>query len=225
MALLDGVKKALKMCGQAFTMTVHDRLETMEQRQAETDNVMLRASIRLAEQVRRSGTYEVIPVSGSESFHPAAALARHLYSVFPSHRAHVTGSDASWCRELARAGYTIEGAGTGDSPVSILRIGGTFDPANIDPRNARPAVVIVDLETAAEARVNEMRALDYAWYIVLEHPKACEAGRFYANYPVVLPEWRGETIFFRDHATFLHALRWCEAVLRQVYFGPAAESD
>ena len=53
-----------------FTITVHDRLENMEQRQALTDNVLLRASLRLAEQVRRSGRYEVVPSEDPRNFDP-----------------------------------------------------------------------------------------------------------------------------------------------------------
>src|SRR5579862_8991190 len=89
MPFLDGVKEILKMCGHAFTITVHDRLETMEQRQAETDNVLLRASLRLAEQVRRSGRYEVLASEDPKNFHPAVALTRHLYSMFPAPSARV----------------------------------------------------------------------------------------------------------------------------------------
>ncbi len=85
-AVLDGIKKVLKMCGHAFTVTVHDRLETMEQRQAETDNVILRASIYLAEQVRRGGRYEVVSSASPRDLDPALALARHLYPMFPRTR-------------------------------------------------------------------------------------------------------------------------------------------
>lgn len=109
MTLVDGVKKILKMCGHAFTVTVHDRLETMEQRQAETDNVLLRASLRLAEQVRRSGRYEVLASEDPKNFHPALALARHLYSMFPRHGARVIGcpDEDGWTAELSAMGYAL----------------------------------------------------------------------------------------------------------------------
>ena len=229
MAFVDGVKKILRMCGHAFTTTVHDRLETMEQRQAETDNVLLRASLRLAEQVRRSGRYEVLASEDPKNFRPALALARHLYSMFPAHGACVIGchsmnrgsGDAGWPAELSAMGYTLEPEIAASGPLAIVRICGALELGN-----SRPAVVIADLEAAAVDRVNAMRTLGYGWHIVLEQPvQAREAGRFYANYPVILPEWRGHTMFFRDHATFLYALHWCEAVLRQVYFGPAEECD
>jgi len=223
MALLDGIKKILKMCGHAFTVTVHDRLETMEQRQAETDNVLLRASLRMAEQVRRSGRYEVVPSEDPRSFDPALALARYLYSAFSSPVAAQIGcDDATWTRELSAMGYTVGTAGSamGAEQPAIVRVCGV-----IELGDARPAVVVANLEAAAEDRVTAMRSLGYRWHVVVERPQAGEAGRFYANYAIILPEWSGNTIFFRDHATFLRALQWCEGVLRQVYFGPAEESD
>jgi hypothetical protein len=228
MALADGVKKILKMCGHAFTITVHDRLETMEQRQAETDNVLLRASIRLADQVRRSGRYEVLASEDPKSFHPAFALARHLYSLFPSHGTRVIGcsspeclsDDLAWSAEFPAMGYVLESEDAASGALAMVRMRGAAELGNL-----RPAVVVADLDAAAENRVKEMRALGYPWHIVLESAsQGGEAARFYANYAVILPEWRGNTMFFRDHETFLHALHWCDAVLRQVYFGPA-ESD
>ena len=116
-------------------------------------------------------------------------------------------------------GYMVADA-TDPSPA-ILLVCGTFDLGNL-----RPAVLIADLEAAAENRVTAMRSPGYQWHLVLEQPSQVgEVGRFYANYPVILPEWRGNAMFFRDHATFLYALQWCEAVLRQMYFGPAEEGD
>jgi hypothetical protein len=227
MPFVDGVKRMLKMCGHAFTITVHDRLESMERRQTETDNVLLRASVHLAEQVRRSGRYEVLAAEDPKNFHPTVALIRHLYSMFSSPSARVMPcaaasqcSDAiEWTRELAGMGYKIEE--TSDPSPAILLVCGTFDPGNL-----RPAVVIADLDAGAENRVAAMRSLGYRWHLVLGEPSASgEAGKFYANYPVVLPEWRGNAIFFRDHAMFFYALQWCEAVLRQMYFGPAEEGD
>ena len=223
MAVLDGIKKILKMCGHAFTVTVHDRLETMEQRQAETDNVLLRASLRLAEQVRRSGRYEVMHSEEARSFDPALALARYLYSVFPSPIAAQTGcDDASWTRELSAMGYTVRTTGAQGSAEqpAIVRVSGALNLGD-----SRPAVVVADLEAAAEHRVMAMRRLGYGWHLVVERPPAGETGRFYANYATILPQWSGYTIFFRHHPTFLYALQWCEAVLRQVYFGPTEESD
>ena len=228
MTLVDGVKKILKMCGHAFTVTVHDRLETMEQRQAETDNVLLRASLRLAEQVRRSGRYEVLASEDPKNFHPALALARHLYSMFPRHGARVIGcpDEDGWTAELLAMGYALVRDDAGSEALAIVRICGSLEAGLLELGNSRPAVVIADLEGAAGDRVKAMRTLGYSWHIVLEQPSQTgEAGRFYANYTVILPEWRGNTIFFRDHATFLHALHWCEAVLRQVYFGPVEECD
>ncbi|HEV2200561.1 MAG TPA: hypothetical protein VGR73_12130 [Bryobacteraceae bacterium] len=223
MALLDGIKKILKMCGHAFTITVHDRLETMEQRQAETDNVLLRASVRLAEQVRRSGRYEVVPSEDPHNFDPALALAKYLYSVSPSPVAAQTGCDgATWTRELAAMGYTARTADprAGEEQPAMVRVCGA-----IELGESRPAVVVADLEAATQDRVRAMRGLGYRWHIVVERPTAGETGRFYANYAIILPAWSGNTIFFRDHPTFLYALQWCEGVLRQVYFGPAGESD
>lgn len=95
----------------------------------------------------------------------------------------------------------------------------------IELGESRPAVVVADLEAATQDRVTAMRGLGYRWHIVVERPQAGETGRFYANYAIILPEWSGNTIFFRHHPTFLYALQWCEGVLRQVYFGPAEESD
>jgi hypothetical protein len=237
MALFDGVKKILKMCGHAFTLTVHDRLdllETMEQRHAETDNVLLRASIRLAEQVRRSGRYEVLASEDPKNFHPALALARYLYSIFPWHGATVIGchslggssGDAGWSTELSAMGYALERVDAGSEALAIMRICGSLETGLGELGNLRPAVVIADLEAASEDRVKAMRTLGYGWHLVLEQPfQAGEAAKFYANYPVILPGWHGDVMFFRDHGTFLYALHWCEAVLRQVYFGPTEESD
>jgi hypothetical protein len=118
-------------------------------------------------------------------------------------------------------GYVLESADAPSEALAMVRMCGATQLGGL-----RPAVVIADLDAAAEDPVKTMRDLGYAWHIVLESPSpGGEAARFYANYAVILPEWRGNTMFFRDHATFLHALHWCDAVLRQVYFGPAEEAD
>jgi hypothetical protein len=226
MALLAGIKKILKMCGHALTITVHDRLESLEQRQALTDNVLLRASLRLAEQVRRCGPYEVAPSEDPRNFDPALALARYLYSVFPSHgTAEIGCGEANWTNELSAMGYSVKSASPaeGGERLAVVRVCGSIEAGNLDA--SRPSVVVADLEAVAADRAAAMRTLGYRWHLVVERPQAGNAGRFYANYAVILPEWGGNAIFFRDHATFLYALRWCEAVLRQVYFGPAEESD
>ncbi len=122
-------------------------------------------------------------------------------------------------------GYVLDRADTASAHLALLRICGPADFNAIGLSGSRPSAVIADLEAASEDRVNAMRTMDYAWFIVLERPQETRAARFYANYPIILPEWCGEVIFFRDHATFLYALHWCEAVLRHVYFSPSEKRE
>ncbi len=51
MSLLSRVKNVFRMCGHALSITVHERLDGMEQRGADTDNARLQASARLAERL------------------------------------------------------------------------------------------------------------------------------------------------------------------------------
>ncbi len=224
MAFVDGVKRILRMCGHAFTSTVHDRLDTMEQRQAETDNVLLRASIRLAEEVRRSGRYEVLASEDPQTFHPALALLRYLFPMVPAQGARVIGEcqrDIDWKEQLGAIGYCVRDPVEGE--LGVVRACGPLDAILPEVQNLRSALVVADLEAAGRGQA--MKTMGYYWYIVLEQPSGTgEAARFYTNYPVILPQWHGTTIFFREHATFLSALQWCQAVLREVYFGPAEES-
>src|SRR5580765_7129193 len=119
MSLLSRVKHVFRMCGEALSITVHERLDgmeqrradtdnallqasvrlaerldMMEQRRADTDNALLQASVRLAERVRESARYSVVETQEAELLDPGLALALWLYSHLPSRKAGVAGEHA-----------------------------------------------------------------------------------------------------------------------------------
>ena len=68
--------------------------------------------------------------------------------------------------------------------------------------------------------VAELKSRGYGWWIVLYrvHPDPDEIVRFYSNVARSVERSWGNAFFFRDHALFAEAERWCAAVLPRTYF-------
>ncbi len=64
-----------------------------------------------------------------------------------------------------------------------------------------------------EGLVREMKGRGYASHIVIYHLDEDSTISYYCNRSETVPNSWGNVIFFRDHALFAKALRWCEEVL------------
>jgi FkbM family methyltransferase len=64
-----------------------------------------------------------------------------------------------------------------------------------------------------EDLVTEMKARGFAWYIVIYHVDETSTISYYSNRLRTVPKSWGNVLFFSDHATFTHAIRWCGEVL------------
>jgi FkbM family methyltransferase len=67
--------------------------------------------------------------------------------------------------------------------------------------------------------VKEMRSRDYHWYIVFYRVWGKHGTSFYCNHEHSVTGAFGNVFFFRDHAIFGEALKWCAAVLPVTYLG------
>jgi hypothetical protein len=92
MNIRDGVKHWLRMCGHAFSSTVHERLDDIESqvrsaKLVETQTALLQASVHMIENLHALAGRAVIE-TGPAHVSPQAALAAFLYSYVP-HRAAI----------------------------------------------------------------------------------------------------------------------------------------
>jgi hypothetical protein len=92
MNIRDGVKHWLRMCGHAFSSTVHERLDDIEAqvrsaKLVETQTALLQASVHMIENLHALAGRAVIE-TGPAHVSPEAALAAFLYSHVP-HRAAI----------------------------------------------------------------------------------------------------------------------------------------
>ena len=224
--MLTALKRILKMCGHAFTITVHERLDTLEQRSAETDNALLQASIRMAERLPQGATYGVVDAPQSvPAFSRSGTWVRliaHLYSHVRSRTACRIGA----CPEeaaLSAAGYQMApDASEGARELGLLI---AESPAQLAQSlgERRPEVTITGTPDDFVQLVEQMRARGYHWYLVV-HGEG-DGGSFYANYPVRVQAWAGHAFFFRDRETFAEAHSWCAALLKRTYFRFPAGSN
>jgi hypothetical protein len=72
---------------------------------------------------------------------------------------------------------------------------------------------------ALDALVKEMKRRDYAWYIVFYRVWGQTGTSFYCNHDRSVAYAWGNVFFFREHAIFAEALKWCAAVLPVTYVG------
>jgi len=95
----------------------------------------------------------------------------------------------------------IRGMGNGDFTVVMSEF---WDPAHPFGRLATGRL---------EDLVTEMKSRGYHWHIVIYHQDETSAISYYCNRAQTVPNSWGNAFFFRDHAIFAKALRWCEEVL------------
>ena len=222
MSFLSGLKHVFRMCGHALSVTVHERLDVIEQRRAETDNALLQASVRLAERVRQGARYTVIETQEAGLLDPGLALAVWLYSHLPSRKTVAAGehSEALLAR-LAQAGYETCSVAAGDAwpeEVSLALLDSTGDLNGL-----RSTVVVTDLPNDLGRVVTALRGQAYFWHLVLYQQEAGEPG-YYANSTQAVDHVRGRVFFFRDPVVFARAEAWCAAVLNRTFFRPGAFS-
>lgn len=109
MTLLDSVKRVLKMCGHALTLTVHERLDAMEQHMTATDQALLQANIRLAERLREGARFVVVE-SPEVKAHPPVRALRDFLAAQGTLARHVLSQTAPaelrpLVKEMAHSGY------------------------------------------------------------------------------------------------------------------------
>ena len=235
------------MCGHALSITVHERLDVMEQRRAgtdnallqapvrlaerlemmeqrrwDTDNALLQASVRLAERVRESARYTVIETHEAELLDPGLALAVWLYSHLPSRKAVVAGEHAeALVAPLAQAGYEICSVAPGAAWPEDASL--ALLDATSDLREMRSTVVVTDLPNDLGRVATVLRGQGYFWHLVLYQQEGGEPG-YYANSTYVIDHVQGRVLFFRDPGIFARAEAWCAALLNRTYFRPGTFS-
>jgi hypothetical protein len=228
--MLAAIKRILKMCGHAFTATVHERLDTLEQRSAETDNALLQASLRIAERMQEGASHTVAEISPQGP--PLAAWVRlieYLYSYLPSRRAALLGETLVSGRTLAavldKTGYETTTCQP-EEPIlddlGVLVSGAALELAHLNAARL-PAMVVTEAPEALDQLVREMSGRRYFWYLVVNGDAAKDGSAqsvasFYANYAVRVPGATAHVFFFRDRETFVEARSWCAALLRRTYF-------
>ena len=222
MSLLSRLKHVFRMCGHAVSITVHERLDVMEQRRAETDNALLQASVRLAERVREGARYTVIETIEAELLDPALALAAWLYSYLPSRKAVAVGARAeTLLAPLTQAGYetcSLAPGGAWPEDASLV-----FLDSTADFRDVRSAVIVMDLPNDLGRVATALRGQGYFWHLVLYQQEVGETG-YYANSTYVIEHVCGRVFFFREPGLFARAETWCAALLNRTYFRPGAFS-
>jgi hypothetical protein len=147
MSLLDAVKYTLRMCGHAFSITVHERLDVLEQRQAETDHALLQANIRLAERVRESARYTVVECAEATLQPPLKVLLEFLIAQGASPKNLHTEALTSELRPL------VQSMATRGLPWFLVIYGDSFY-ANLPyplPEGAGDIVFFRDYDTFLDA--------------------------------------------------------------------------
>jgi len=225
--MLTTLKRILKMCGHAFTITVHERLDTIEQRSAETDNALLQASIRIAERLPQNAIYAVLDATEAvPDAAPSSAWVRltlYLYSHVRSRKAVLMGTQPDGvAAALAATGYEVftdsSGVGPSGSGDSGVWIAESLAPVSQLPAAGLPEVVTAETVGGFAQLAKEMRDRGYHWYLVIHGNAAPSGESFYANYAVYVQGDAGRAFFFRERETFAEAQSWCAALLKRTYF-------
>jgi len=221
------------MCGHALNVTVHERLDRIEERienstLPDTQAALLESSIRQTEmlmEMGRNGNCRVA-VEADARYTPEMGLLKHLYSYLPSRTLVVLDPDYDSAL-LCALGYQVVpvfptggGLSAAESPeVDGALVPGSLDHSSLRALSARRAHLIVLRSTASRPDyepVNELRAAGYPWSVVI-HPTA-DGPAFYSN---SADGPHGTFFFFKDFSLFSQAQTWCAAVLRRTLFAPA----
>lgn len=225
------VKRLLKMCGHAFSITVHERLDVIEQQTSDNQAVLLQAAIHTVETLHDVSRTTVVETNDDQFNHPEIGLMEFLYSYLPSHQAIYLGPPANRIPECLRSsGYDVHGF----ESVGALRqsevtcADGGLVAAEPDALAAIrdlagfscPVVAVGFKEQNLDGPVAEMRGQGYRWHIVLYRLRGRDEASYYSNHGRSLPNSRGHIFFFREYAVFSEAQAWCAAVLPRTYFRP-----
>src|SRR5271168_4076591 len=221
------VKRFLRMCGEAFSSSVHERLDALEAQLkaadlAETQAALLRAAIHTLETLEQTQNYALVENGDPRLRSPELGLIDFLYSYLPSRIAVLIGSGGEIAGALRDTGYEVHAVSCAEdlpeaahANVGLVRIGVPRCDA------LWGAVIVRVFNGAIEDVVGEMRSAGYAWHIALYQVPGSDRVRFYSNHRWSVPESRGEVFFFRDYAVFAQAQAWCAAMLPRTYFKPA----
>jgi hypothetical protein len=216
------LRRVLRNSGRAFSITVHERLDAIEQRSSETDNALLQASIRMAERIRETTPFTVATSCDPKLSDPVAALAVYLYS----HLASRTVVDAETARGdlsevLQAAGYEVSNLEPGSrlpERIALMRLAERDLETLGSSAAEQPEVVIVQDPEKLEHAVTAMRQRGFHWHLVIYRDSPDDPGRYFAGYTTRVPWNEARLVFFRERRVFAEAQAWCSAVLRRTYF-------
>jgi hypothetical protein len=239
MGIRTHIKRLLRMCGHAFNITVHERLDHLEER---VDNLalpdsqaaLLEAAIRNSELLGELAG----KVSGEAHFSsaegPEARLAQHLYSCCPSRTigasGEVWGADrlkstgyivhefeikTGWADDLPPnlCGLYLEIEGTGEDLLQEVPLAIPTLGIHVRRSGAQPAGLEGDRKW-----VVHLQASGYPWFLVVYRKSGAGIPEFHTNYPVLNAEGPSTVFFFREYAHFQEAVLWCSASLKRIYF-------
>jgi hypothetical protein len=236
MSFLAGVKHLFKMCGHAFTLTVHERLDALEgeikalqaAKIVETDAALLQASIHIIENLHALGGRTVVDSSGARSA-PDTALLEHIYSHLPTRTACEINASNPEITALTQAGFDVRPL-NGNQPIGLATLGGNPMAAIGKMGDRKPSVIAAELEAGFEDLLSEMRKREYYWHLMLYRTQngspvsPLTTGTSYlTNHAHSMPDARGRVLFFRDYNVFAEAQAWCAAVLPRTYVKPPQE--
>lgn len=205
------------MCGHALNITVHERLDRMEERLEnyalpDTQKALLEASIRQTEMLSGIWRQNRVDIDAEASWEPETALLEFLHAYLPSRRVMVSGGE--WRPQpLLSMGYEVVHPGA-DSFDAVLTAGDR-QPA-LDPalRGAKMIAVSAGNGDGTEL-AKRLREAGYPWRIVIH--EASGGSAFHAG---GRGGPGGTAFFFADHALFAQALTWCSAVLPRTFWSP-----
>jgi hypothetical protein len=216
------LRRVLRNSGHAFSITMHERLDAIEQRSSETDNALLQASIRMAERIRETTPFTVATTCDPKLSDPVVALAVYLYSHLASRR--VVDADkarGNLSEVLQSAGYEVSKLEPGcalPERVALMRLA-ERDLETLGTSGAeQPEVVIIQDPEKLEHTVTAMRERGFHWHLVIYRDGPDDPGRYFASYITRVPWNEAKLVFFRDRHVFAEAQAWCSAVLRRTYF-------
>jgi hypothetical protein len=250
MSIRDSVKQFLKMCGHAMVSTVHERLDVLEGRMADTDRqtadthaALLQASIHTAEILRQTAKFTVVEAGDDACGTAEDGLIRFLYSLLPSGAAlQISNGKSIDC--LERAGYRAENFDSSsnspgvrvrelqdrglipvDFDLVMIRISGLGLELLRVMDGERYRVVMVEYQSseapgALETFIKEMRDRRYMWHVVLYRVPGGDEVFSYSCRAASVPNSWGSVFFFSDYEVFSQAQQWCSAVLKRTYFRP-----
>ena len=207
------------MCGHALNLTVHERLDRMEDRLEnyalpETQKALLEASIRHSEMLTEMWRRHRLEIETDASWTPETGLLEFLYSYLPSRRISVAGKE--WNAEGLRSiGYEVAEL-EGNGFDAVLTTGAQETVIGPAVKGGRMIAVSPGPCNGADL-AHRLRAAGYPWRIVIHAVPGGSA--FHAG---ASGGPAGTAFFFADHALFAQALTWCTAALPRTFCVPTS---